>query len=187
MESLLHLTLKNQIYEELKSRGLPVRMEAVVARSRPDLLTEINGKKLAIEIQHSALTPRSILYRMGEHTAQGAHTLWLIPEPVLETILYHRSWCELIQRLQYGFVFIPIQGCQILPAHIDVLYGTKIKYIDRSPTPIWIEDILFEKNPETGLNTTYWNEWWIDGYLDVNDILAQQKQPKMHKMPTKIK
>ena len=187
MESLLHSNLKTQIYAGLQSRGFPVRMETAVAKSRPDLLTEIDGKKLAIEIQHSALTPRSILYRMNEHTKHGAHTLWLIPEQVLESILYHRSWCELIQRLQYGFVFIPSQGCQILPAHIDILYGTKIKYIDRAPAPIGIEDVLFEKNPETGLNTTYWNEWWIDGYIELNDIMAQQKLPKMHKMPTKIK
>lgn len=187
MESLLHSNLKNQIYEGLISRGFPARRESAIAKSRPDILVEINGNKLAIEIQTTALSPRSILYRMGEHTDQGAHTLWLIPEQVLGTILYHRSWCELIQRLQYGFVFIPTEGCQIIPAHIDVLYGTKIKFIDKSPVPIGFEDVLLERNPETGLNTTYWDEWWLDGYLELNDIMAQQKLPKMHKMPTKIK
>ena len=186
MESCAHFNLKNQLYAAIKERGFSATMETNIDSSRPDILIHnIKGNKLAVEIQKSALSPSVILNRMEIHTNAGAHTLWLIPEDVLANILYHRIWCELIQKLQYGFVFIPIEGGGILPAHIDCYYGMQEKYIDKCESPLELEDLLFETNPETRLNTTHWKEWWLASYIEIDDIMTGQKVPKRNKMPTK--
>jgi len=168
MESAAHLSIKNHLYWALVREGYTVQIEkSIYHRYQPDLIVEVNDKKVAIEIQKSPLPPNAMLKRMAAHTESGAYTLWLIPKESLETILYSRKWCELIQQLQNGIIFLPTETSKILPARIDLEFESSRKFIDYFDIPVDIEDIIFEKNTIYGLNVAGWPEWWLQGYQDL--------------------
>lgn len=168
MESSLHLAIKNNLYWSLVRDGYIVHMEKMLGgKCQPDLLLEINDKLIAVEIQKSPISPIPLLKRMARHTEAGAYTLWLIPKEILDTISYRRRWCELIQKLQNGVVFLPTGSSKIQPARIDLLYGGTRKYIDCYESSVDIDEVLFEKNDVFNFNVAGWPEWWIERDLDL--------------------
>jgi len=169
MESIEHLTIKKSLYDSLHKKGFKVTLEPNVLKSKPDIMIDnVCGNKLAIEIQKNYISVNTILSRMKNHTEAGAYTLWLIPESILLKLIYNKKWCDIIQKLQNGFVFLPYSEGRILPARIDVFLGKKKKYIDYYHTPIEINELTFENN--CGYNLTYWKEWWLEGYMEILEL-----------------
>ena len=177
MESIEHYTIKKNLYDSLVKKGFYAYLEIPLPKCKPDILVEnVCGKKLAIEIQRNSIPHKTMLDRMKSHTENGAYTLWLIPESVLMTILYKRKWCELIQRYQNGVVFLPYSDGKILPARIDLFFEGKKKAIEYRNEPIEITDLLFET--AYGVNLTYVNEWWLENYLEMVDIMQMNQIPR---------
>jgi competence CoiA-like predicted nuclease len=168
MESLAHLKIKQDLYWALVKNGYNVEMEKILTnRYQPDLTIKVNNKTVAVEIQKSPIGCKTLFNRMQSHTKAGAHTLWLIPEDILCSIIYKKKWCELIQRIQYGMVFIPKNDCRIQPARIENYFNSKKRYIDYYESMVEIDDLIMEHNPENNLNITVWHEWWLESYLEI--------------------
>lgn len=173
MESYLHQDIKHDLYWSLVQDGYSVCMEKTIhGRYKPDLLVDIGGNTLAVEIQKSYIPPETIYRRMLAHTAAGAYTLWLIPETVLATLLHRKKWCELIQQLQYGIIFIPDKGSYIKPARLDFLGKSKRKFIDYYDRSIEINELSLEINVIFRLNTVVWKPWWLEHYLDLSELAS---------------
>lgn len=171
MESTEHLRIKNEICAVLVQDGFSPSIESYLLNVKPDLTVVINGTKIAIEVQKSQTTVKTILKRMKAHTSQDAHTLWVIPENILTKIIYRKKWVDVIQKLQSGIVFIP-EGGKIRPARVDLLLGLKNKYLDKYETIVNIPDLIFEKNIEYELNVVTHKEWWIESYLELEEITS---------------
>jgi len=171
MESKEHLEIKNEIYAALIKDGFAPSLESYLLNVKPDITVDVNGTKLAIEVQKSQTTIKTILKRMKAHTSEGAHTLWIIPESILNKIIYHKKWVEVIQKIQSGIVFIPEDG-KIRPARVDLLLGLKNKYLDKYENTVEISDLIFEKNIEYDLNVVTYKEWWIESYLELAEMVV---------------
>jgi hypothetical protein len=175
MESLNHLDAKIDLYSLLLENDRYAQVEKSVGSSRPDILTEIKGFTVAVEIQYSPISTKTILHRMREHTISGAYTLWLLRESTIQAELYARNlkWVKFIQHLQNGVLFLVNSCGQITPARIDnsISYGNnKIlagrKILDTS-SPIELDEIEFCYNDMFDLNTTTCEPWWIENYLEL--------------------
>jgi len=174
MESVEHYTIKKNMYDSLIKKGFSAYMETPLANCKPDILVKnVCDKNLAIEIQKNPIPTKTILNRMKYHTESGAYTLWLIPESVLMTLVYRKKWCELIQKFQNGVVFLPYSDGKILPARIDLFLQGKKKTIEYSDKPIEITELLFET--AYGVNLAYVNEWWLENYLEMIDIIEMNQ------------
>ena len=171
MESIEHLAIKKSMCDSLNKKGFNARMEAPILNCKPDIFVEnVCNKKLAIEVQKNPIPIKTIINRMKSHTKAGLHTLWLIPESVLLTLIFRKKWCELIQTYQNGVVFLPYSDGKILPARIDLFFQEKKKTIDYYEKPIEISDLLFDT--AYGVNVTYVEEWWLANYMELYDIVS---------------
>lgn len=175
MESFNHMDTKFDIYSQLLQNEIYARVEKGIGKARPDILTEINGYKIAIEVQQSPSTTEIILKRMREHTDNGYHTLWLIDESVINSQKYVKNlkWVNFIQYLQNGVLFVLDAGKNILPARIDnsiIFKNGKIstgrKILDTTAA-IEFREIIFGYNDMFSLNISTYDPWWIDNYLDL--------------------
>jgi competence CoiA-like predicted nuclease len=138
--------------------------------SIPDLTLELDNKIIAIEIQRSPLPPQTILKRMKAHTKAGAYTLWLLDEDMLKTFIKKKKWCEFIQKVSNGYIFIPTMSTEIIPARIDYLYGSTKKFINYSEERIEFDELIFDRNDILGLNIMVWRDWWLENYIDWLDL-----------------
>lgn len=82
-EGAAHREAKAALAACLRARGLDVAIEASAgAARRADLLVvSPAGQRVAIEIQHSAISLADVRQRTADHAAAGVATLWL---PVLD-------------------------------------------------------------------------------------------------------
>jgi competence CoiA-like predicted nuclease len=82
-ESMEHLRIKKSIYEPLIAtlggKVKNIEMEKHLGSVRPDIFVEGNRKKIAIEVQASALTPEQIIYRTKCYAAKDIYVLWILP------------------------------------------------------------------------------------------------------------
>jgi competence CoiA-like predicted nuclease len=174
-ESYTHLDFKQDLYFSILENEMYVEVEKIVGNARTDVITEVKGHTLAIEIQHTCITIPNILRRMRAHTKNGAHTLWLITPTALYRAgkLRHLKWVMFIQQIQGGMIFLPTGlGQTIIPARIDntlkfeegeILAGTK-KYLDKG-VPIEIEELQFDRCDQYNINIVTHDEWWLENYL----------------------
>jgi len=175
-ESSVHSDIKHDLYWELLSDDVFADIEKSIGRTRTDVITEMAGVPIAIEIQYTTIPISSILRRMREHTKEGFHTLWLIPEA---SILWgckvrNLNWIRFIQRLQNGVIFLPCDGRRVIPARVDNALKwagkgliAEGRILDRRE-PADLDSLRFEKG-EFDLNITTCDEWWIDTYLEIYD------------------
>jgi len=183
-ESFIHSDAKIDLYWSLLQDDDEVyaEVEKGIGRTRTDVLTEVDGNLVAIEIQSTRIPLKSILRRMSEHTEIGAHTLWLVtPEALLyDAKVRNLNWVRFIQQLQGGMIFLPstVKPEQIIPARIDntllfqrdkIVVG-KRKFLEKRE-PINLTALRFEKESYFGLNTATWNEWWIERDLELSTLV----------------
>lgn len=85
-----------------------VEVEKTIGRTRTDILTDVNGKTVAIEIQHTRISLPAITKRMEEHTSKGFYTLWLITPDALKNkeTCRNLNWVKLIQKI-HNVIFLP--------------------------------------------------------------------------------
>lgn len=175
-ESFAHADFKSDLYWSIVGEDEYAEVEKSIGRTRTDVITEINGHTVAIEIQHTRIPIKSILRRMREHTEIGAHTLWLITPDALiydEERCRNLNWVMFIQRLQ-GQIFLPSDQQTIVPArvdnqlifHKDDIIAGKRKFLDQKD-PIELTNLKFEKNETYGVNVTVYDDWWTESYLEL--------------------
>ena len=166
--------MKYDLYWTLIEAGIYVDMEKIIGSTRTDILAEINGHILAIEIQNTPIPIKSIIRRMREHYVYGAYTLWLINEDLIQPKKYPRNlkWLNFIQAIQNGVLFLPTGTSKIIPARIDnslILKSNRIvvdkKFLLKT-SPIELDELQFEKN-YAGLNTVTVDEWWLRAYAEI--------------------
>ena len=170
-ESFTHADTKADLYWSLLQEDSCAEIEKGIGRTRTDVLTEVKGHTLAIEIQHTRIPIPSIIRRMREHTEIGAHTLWLItPDALVHgERVRNLNWVMFIQQLQGGMIFLPSDAQSVIPARVDntlkyfkneIVAGRR-KFLDQRE-PIELADLTFESKGYLGLNTVTFNEWWIE-------------------------
>ena len=71
-ESFIHADFKSDLYWSIVSEDDYAEVEKGIGRTRTDVMTEINGHTVAVEIQHTRIPIKSIIRRMREHTEIGA-------------------------------------------------------------------------------------------------------------------
>ncbi len=174
-ESLTHKDIKYDFYWDIINNDEYAKVEAGIGATRTDIFTEVNGQTLAIELQHTSISVANILRRMREHTAKGAHTLWLItPEALAYDTHYCKNlkWVLFIQAMQNGVIFLPSKGSKILPARVDntltvyknELYATSKKYLDVQKE-IDLDKLVFSNYHNYNIVT--YPEWWLDNNMDL--------------------
>lgn len=171
-ESDIHADFKWSFYT---SESDYVEIEKTIGRTRTDVLTQIDDRLVAIEIQRTRIPIASILRRMSYHTEIDAHTLWIISP---DALIYHKgirclNWIMFIQRIQNGITFLPGRTDQtVVPCHIDnsILIARDghiqagRKWIDQQQET-QISGLTFEKNLDFDLNVSSYADWWTDEYL----------------------
>jgi len=174
-ESTTHANYKTDLYWDILSEDTYADVEKNIGHTRTDVLTEVDGHLLAIEIQYTAIPIKSILRRMVEHTLAGAHTLWLIAPEALQNGQKVRSlnWVFFIQALQNGLIFLPGDDKMIIPARVDnslifkdfeIAAGAKVL---ETHDPITLDQLKFSKNDMFELNVVTFDEWeWLEAYLN---------------------
>jgi competence CoiA-like predicted nuclease len=173
-ESFTHADTKADLFWSLlQEEDSYAEIEKGIGRTRTDVLTEVKGHTLAIEIQHTRIPIPSIIRRMREHTEIGAYTLWLItPDALVHgERVRNLNWVMFIQQLQGGMIFLPSDAQSVIPARVDntleifkneIVAGSR-KFLDRRE-PIELADLTFEKG-YLELNTVTFDEWWIENSL----------------------
>lgn len=174
-ESYIHSDTKIDLYWSLIQDDFYAYPEKSIGRTRTDILTDVNGYSVAIEIQHTRIPLKSILRRMREHAEIGAYTLWLITPDALVygERVRNLNWVMFIQQLQGGMIFLPSVNQMVIPARVDntlMFYKDEIvagkrKFLDQQ-SPIEISELKFEKNEGLGVNVATWDEWWIAAGVD---------------------
>jgi hypothetical protein len=166
-ESFTHQDIKADLYWTLAQEGF-AQVEKNIGRTRTDVLTHVGDYPVAIEIQHTRLSMKSVIHRMYQHTQEGFHTLWLFtPELLMYNENYARNlkWVFFIQMLQGGMIFMPSESQEIIPARVDnslVVAGDTLvagrKILDKKD-PIDLEDLNFETNYGFNITTCKKLEW----------------------------
>jgi hypothetical protein len=167
-ESFAHADFKSDLYWSLVEETGYAEIEKGVGRTRTDVLTEINGCSVAIEIQHTRIPIASMLRRMREHTKAGMHTLWLTtPEALLHgERCRHLNWVMFMQRLQGGVIFFPGKEGRLMPARVDNtlvfrkgrIEAGKAKMLETQDA-ISLDDLTFYRSVQHGVNASAYDGW----------------------------
>ena len=162
-ESLAHAYTKNDLYWLFQSQDIFTETEKVIGLNRTDLSTEVNGVPLAIEVQTSYISEKTILSRMKGHSNKGYHTLWIFTDEK------PTSWKLAIQRKQLGVIFI-FKGGKLWPARIENeldhnIQATNKKYIYYHDESIEFEELIF--CTENGLKSVTFDIGWLESYFEL--------------------
>jgi competence protein CoiA len=117
-ESDTHRLCKMEIYEALRQE--PGVDDAVLERSlktvRPDVSAYIRGVPVAIEVQISALSLKTIQHRTEEYARKGIYVLWLLQwTPELDNPRYSPSrWEKWIHTAYFGQVYYWKEGLTVV-------------------------------------------------------------------------
>lgn len=138
-ESSLHRECKTSIYEALKLKfpdskwvcdnvTIPAIRERKLCALRPDIGGTINGKRVAIEIQASALTIPRILKRSLAYAARKISILWVVPlnEPLGQKEFRPRLFERYLHSIYFGrtYYWYPGLGSMVQPVHYGVAWRT---------------------------------------------------------------
>lgn len=136
-ESILHKECKEAIYKELSEKfpmykwvcddiRIPENKEHNLPELQPDIGGRINEKRVAIEIQNTALTIPKILKRSLGYSRRGISILWIVPlkEPIGDGIFRPRLFERYLHSIYFGRVYywLPEFGCNVLPTHFSIAY-----------------------------------------------------------------
>ena len=133
-EGELHKQCKNEIVSILQEkypegnwaieRIIPERKDNGVPELRPDISGRIQGVRIAIEVQASALTITKIIKRARDYTKRGIALLWLVPlyEPLGELPFRPRLYERYLHSIYYGrtYYWWAGQGLVVKPVHYGV-------------------------------------------------------------------
>ncbi len=117
-ESDEHRRCKMEIFEALQK--LPNVRNAVLERplgtNRPDVSAEINGVKVAIEVQLSSLSIETIMQRTIDYHRAGIYVLWLLPwTPKLDGKRYTpRLWEKWLHTAYFGHVYYWLRELEVV-------------------------------------------------------------------------
>ena len=142
-ESALHRDCKLEIFEALKS-AVPdgwwvcdsVRIKADKSKKLPELQPDIggriNGKRVAIEIQVSALTLPQIIRRVHGYSGRDVAILWIVPlkEPLPDSAFSPRLYERYLHSIYHGRTYYWMKGDGLLvtPVH----YGLAWRHVPYS-------------------------------------------------------
>jgi hypothetical protein len=124
-ESMRHRQIKREICAALKADGFRAETECAVGRRHTaDVLADIGGAPVAVEVQCSPISVEDILDRTAWYSSRGIHVLWICGEmgwkayPGLGPERPAR-WKRIIQSLQ-GTLFFHAGGAVLVPArHVE--------------------------------------------------------------------
>lgn len=145
-ESTLHSSCKKEICAALQAahpdgkweveRPIGENAKYKIGAVRPDISGRINGSRLVIEIQASALSITQILKRTEIYSKRGIPTLWIVPlrEPLTQALFRPRLYERYFHSIYYGrtYYWWPGMKAALLPVH----YGTATR---RIPLSEWYE------------------------------------------------
>ena len=122
-ESETHRRCKLEIYQALLKhpRVQDVALELPLGSVRPDVSATINGIRVAIEVQISALSMETIIHRTQEYERKGVYVLWL-PQwtPYLDGARYSpRLWEKWVHAAYFGRIYYWLKGLQVVAYHFD--------------------------------------------------------------------
>jgi competence protein CoiA len=137
-ESETHRRCKMEIYEALlcEPNVSNVRLEQPMGSVRPDVMAEIGGVPVAIEVQLSSLSVATITSRTIEYHRKGICVLWLLQwTPKLDAVRYSpKNWEKWLHACYFGRVYYWTCGLNVVSYHFDVA-------LKSVPRKVW-----FDKN-----------------------------------------
>lgn len=135
-ESQLHYGIKLAIYDalQLEPNVTDVEIEKDFGISTADVFAIINGVPVAIEVQRSKLSVRSITARTANYHTLNIAVLWIaLPSSDLSTNKYSPSaWEKWVHAANYGRVYYWQSGQLLTPVH----FGEHKLYVESSS---WFE------------------------------------------------
>jgi competence protein CoiA len=127
-ESEAHRRCKTEIFKALQNQpGVhKLMLERPLGTNRPDVSAEINGVRVAVEVQISSLLPETIQRRTIEYARKGIYVLWLLQwTPKLDGRRYSPAlWEKWIHAAYFGRVYYWIEGLTVLSYHFDTNHRT---------------------------------------------------------------
>jgi len=133
-ESDAHRRCKVEIYEALLEEPsvTKVALERRSGTNRPDISAYINGVPVAIEVQISALSLETIIYRTEEYARKGIYVLWLTQwTPYLESSRYSpRLWEKWLHAAHFGSVYYWTSGLDVASYRFE-------PHLKRIPKSTW--------------------------------------------------
>jgi len=121
-----------EIYDALKMipRIREVELERSFGTVRPDVSAMIDGVRVAIEVQISTLSPKTIRHRTEEYARKGIHVLWLLQwSPYLDGQRYNpRLWEKWVHTAYFGRVYYWVKGLTV----ISYSFEPHLKHIPES-------------------------------------------------------
>ena len=125
-ETEAHRKCKMEIFEKLSSHpaATKVGLERGMGTVRPDVRACINGIYVAIEVQLSALSIESIIYRTQQYHLKGMHVLWLAQrtDALNEEQYSIRPWEKWVHAACFGRVYYWLQDLTVMPYHFEAAY-----------------------------------------------------------------
>jgi competence protein CoiA len=120
-ESETHRRIKTEIFEALHIEPdvTALALEVALGTVRPDVLVQIRGQKVAIEVQISSLSLETIAYRTAEYAEKGIYVLWLLEwtPALMENRYCPRPFERWLHATYYGRVYFWRRGLTVLPFH----------------------------------------------------------------------
>ncbi len=117
-ESDSHRQCKFEIFQALRrERGVTdVSLERSFGTNRADVFAKINGTPVAIEVQVSVLSIKTIIRRTEEYARKGIFVLWLAQwTPYLDGVRYSpRLWEKWVHAAYFGRVYYWLKGVEVL-------------------------------------------------------------------------
>lgn len=122
-ESDTHRRCKTAIFESLLWEPGVTRaaLERPLGTARPDVSAYVSGVPVAIEVQISSLSMKTIARRTSEYANKGIYVLWL-PQwtPALDSGRYSpEPWERWLHGAYFGRVYYWLHGLTVIPYHFD--------------------------------------------------------------------
>ncbi|MHA1147818.1 MAG: competence protein CoiA family protein [Promethearchaeota archaeon] len=120
-ETFYHKTMKEMIFRKIKVEGNArfAIKEKRINRCQPDVFIQLrNGKKVAVEVQHSPKTIKEIITKNYEYANNNIYVLW---------ILHARGLCVEDPKLPVSKKNVKISSVEHF---LHNIYGGRVYYID---------------------------------------------------------
>jgi competence protein CoiA len=119
-ETMAHLSCKLSLYRALHRAARHPALEVVHGGFVSDVVFQVNGHAVSIEVQRSALTVDQIHDRTKKYAERGIPVLWLllnIPQQEETGFLCPRSWQKWLHTLYFGRVYVWNRELMVMPVH----------------------------------------------------------------------
>lgn len=123
-ESEAHLRCKREVYQSLllESRARNVELEKDLGAVQPDIYAEIDGFRVGIEVQRSALSVTTTARTQAYEHLGGVHVLWIAHFSERPVRAQHapRAWERWAHAAYMGRVYYWMTGPSIFPVHFGL-------------------------------------------------------------------